>query len=166
MPRESAKPEHNVLHAEVERLLGELRRSNLDRLPRSDPAAPALTLSPSAGGGAHDTAKHHASSASRGSPRPLPSPAGVWSRLAAGVALAAGMTQWPYGACGIGLAGYVAAAVMLIIAAAWAARASWRRRMGFPHVLAIQLLLVGAALLAWPLLPHLYLPSAVWRCVQ
>lgn len=96
----------------------------------------------------------------------LPSPSGVWARVALGLLLAGAMTQWPYGHCGFPLAGYFAAALLVVVAGGWAARASWRRRMATAHVVAIAIVFAGMTVGALQLLPRLgYAPVAPpWIC--
>lgn len=92
---------------------------------------------------------------------------GVWARAALVAVLAAAMTQWPYATCGRGLAFYLAATGVVLVAAVWAAYASWRRRMGVAHIAAIVLVFSGLALGAYHVLPRLgYGPvEATWRCI-
>jgi uncharacterized membrane protein YoaK (UPF0700 family) len=90
----------------------------------------------------------------------------VWGRLVLATLLAAALTQWPYPQCGFPLALYLAAVVMLLVAAVWAAHSAWLARSGRAHVVAIVLLFAGAALAAEQVLPRLgYSPVEVtWRC--
>lgn len=100
-------------------------------------------------------------------PAAPPSPASVWARVAAGAALAVGMTQWPYArACGLALAGYLVAVGVVLVTGAWAAHAAWRARMGRAHLAALVIVFASAALAAVQVLPRLgYSPVEVtWRC--
>ena len=55
----------------------------------------------------------------------------AWIRVALGVAVAVGVTQWPYAhACGLLLYAYLAAAGGVVLAGLWGAVTSWNRRMG------------------------------------
>lgn len=84
----------------------------------------------------------------------LPSPLGVWVRVALGGALAAAMPFWPYRTCGLALAGYFAAAAVVMLAGVWGGYASWRRRMALAHVIAIVLIFAGVALITFQVLPR------------
>ncbi|HUG39429.1 MAG TPA: hypothetical protein VMM12_03035 [Longimicrobiales bacterium] len=131
---------------EVDRLLRQLRPPE-ERVPR-----PATTPRPRPA-----TARR---------PAPLPTPRGVWARVALVTVLAIGLTQWPYAICGFPLAGYLAAVVVALVAGVWAGHAAWRTRMGLAHIVAIILLFAGAALGARQVLPRLgYAPvETAWRC--
>lgn len=124
----------------MERLLRELR-----------PESPAFVKVPSGRSGA--TPRHVArpphrprtmplggagsTTGSRPAIRSLPSPLGAWGRVVLG----------------------------LLLAGAWAGKASWRRRMGLAHTLAILILLGGAAVAVRPLLPHVYAAAETdWQC--
>ncbi|MEO8452904.1 MAG: hypothetical protein ABI647_24155 [Gemmatimonadota bacterium] len=115
--------------------------------------------------------------AGKGAPRPaLPAPAAAvsrretlttWARVALGIALAAGMTQWPYfHACGWELYGYLAAIGVTTLAGLWGATASWRRRMGLAHTLSLLVMLAGGILAAREVLPRIGYTkySAIWMC--
>lgn len=100
-------------------------------------------------------------------PAAPPSPASVWARVAAGAALVAGMTQWPYAhACGLALAGYLFALAVVLVTGAWAAHAAWRTRIGFAHLAALAIVFASAGLAAVELLPRMrYSPAEVtWQC--
>lgn len=172
MPIDPGDPEYQKQAAEVERLLRKLRPDPPEAVTapigpprtRSGPAgSPAYRPRPMAAGGARPSAAGRPGA--RPVMRPLPSPLGVWARVGLGLVLAAAMFLWPYRACGLHLVPYFAAAAMVLVAGAWAGEASWRRRMGLAHTLAILILLAGAAVAARPLLPHVYdAAEATWRC--
>lgn len=91
----------------------------------------------------------------RSAAAPLPAARGRaalsgWVRVLLGVAVAAGVTlAWPYRHnCGLPLYGYLAASGGVLLAGLWGAVASWKRRMGLAHVLALLVSLTGAALVA------------------
>lgn len=154
MPNPSRNPDDREAR-EVDRLLRELGTpaSKSDR-PHPTPGArpPRAPTSPSTP-----------------PPRPvsLPSPGGVWARVGLGVVLAGALTQWPYETtCGLPLAAYLAAVAMALLTGVWAAHASWRRRIGPAHVLAILVVFGAVALAAHQTLPRLgYMSVGVaWRC--
>ena len=153
MPPQPGEP-RNPETGEVERLLSQLEHggAGVARLPaarsRSRPGV-GEPLGAGAGAGA------------------APSRASVWAPLAAGVALVAGMTQWPYAhACGLGLAGYLVAAGAVFVTGAWCAHASWRARMGFTHLIALVIMFASAGLAAVEVLPRMgdSPVEVTWRC--
>jgi hypothetical protein len=73
---------------------------------------------------------------------------GVMLRLLLSTALGVGMLFWPYALCGLGLAGYLAAAGAVMVGGVWSAVWSWRHRAGRAHVLSLGLVLWGMALAA------------------
>ena len=180
MPINPGDPDYQKQAAEVERLLRKLRPDPPEAVtapigpPRAKPrpaGSPGYRPRAMAAGGARPIAAGGARPGAAGRPvarpvlRPLPSPLGVWARVALGLLLAAGMFLWPYRACGLLLVPYFAAAAMVLVVGAWAGEASWRRRMGRAHTLAILILLAGATVAARPLLPHVYdAAEATWRC--
>lgn len=109
-----------------------------------------------------------------GQPAALPAPprgkkdiAGAWVRVLLGVALGAGMTQWPYDAhCGTGLILYLAAAGLVVVVGLWSAVTAWRRRIGLAHVVSLLVVLWGLVLVGQVVLPRTgYLGSHLpWGC--
>ena len=96
---------------------------------------------------------------------------GVFARLSLAVALGVGMVFWPYAArCGIGLAGYLAAVLALIVAGAWSSIWTWRHRAAKAHTLSLLLVLWGLVLGAIDVLPRAgyAIPTAdhpaTWSC--
>lgn len=80
---------------------------------------------------------------------------GVLARLALATALGVAVLFWPYEArCGAGLAGYLAATVVVAIGGIWSAIWSWRHRAGRAHVLALLLVVWGGVLTAMEVLPR------------
>ena len=80
---------------------------------------------------------------------------GVFARLMLAVLLGVGMFFWPYvSRCGIGLAAYLGAVVVLLVAGGWSALWAWRHRAGRAHVLALLLVLWGLILGAMEILPR------------
>jgi hypothetical protein len=79
----------------------------------------------------------------------------TWLRVGLGIALAVGITQWPYAsACGLNLMVYLGAIGVVIIAGLWSSVSSWRRRMGLAHTLSLLVLLWGLVLGAREVLPR------------
>lgn len=96
---------------------------------------------------------------------------GVFARLSLAVALGVGMVFWPYSArCGLGLAGYLAAVVALVVAGTWSSIWTWRHRAARAHTLSLLLILWGLVLGAIDVLPRTgyAVPSAdhpaTWGC--
>jgi hypothetical protein len=98
---------------------------------------------------------------------PLPTPAGLWGRLALGLALGGMITAWPYfRECGFPLIGYMAAVVSVALAGGWVAVIAWKLRNEVAHILALLLVLWGLTLMAEVLLPrsgYAAIP-AYWQC--
>ena len=97
---------------------------------------------------------------------------GAWTRLLLVIALAAGLSFWPYArACGAGLYGFLAAECAVVIGGAWVAAYSWRRRAGRAHMASFVMLLVGIGMLALEVLPRVGYAKAnplqppTWACV-
>jgi hypothetical protein len=84
-----------------------------------------------------------------------------------GVAVAVGVTQWPYlHACGLAAYGYAAAAGGVVLAGLWGAVTSWQRRMGLAHVVSLLVALWGGVLLGRAVLDrttYVKVPLT-WRC--
>lgn len=92
---------------------------------------------------------------------------GVWARLVLVTMLALGLTVWPYAhACGLGLAGYLAALGVTIGTGAWTAVSTWRLRLAVPHVMALLVTLAGLGLLAHEVALRIGYPAAgqTWLC--
>jgi hypothetical protein len=93
--------------------------------------------------------------ASAGRAGAVPSRAGVLIRVGLAVAVAIGVTIWPYGArCGGALAAYLTAVLVVAGAGAWAALATWQARAGRAHVVSLLVLVWGLALTAVEVLPR------------
>ncbi|HEX9165361.1 MAG TPA: hypothetical protein VF862_05595 [Gemmatimonadales bacterium] len=110
-------------------------------------------------------------------PAPAPAPArlavdgptllGTWVRILLALVLAGAMTQWPYQhACGLPLMLYFGATGVTVIAGLWAAGATWKRRMGVLHGLALLTTLWGIGLAAAVVLPRIGYArqAATWWC--
>ena len=80
---------------------------------------------------------------------------GVFFRLSLSVALGVALVFWPYSArCGLGLAGYLAATTVLVVAGGWSAIWTWRHRTARGHMLSLLLLLWGLVLTGIDVLPR------------
>lgn len=91
----------------------------------------------------------------------------AWVRVALGVAVAVGVTQWPYAhTCGMLLYAYLAAAGGVVLAGLWGAVTSWHRRMGLAHIISLLVTIWGAALLAQTVLDRSNYARhpGVWVC--
>lgn len=91
----------------------------------------------------------------------------TWLRVGLGLALAVGISQWPYpSACGLNLMVYLGAIGVVIIAGLWSSVSSWRRRMGAAHTLSLMVLLWGLVLGAREILPRSGYAKQVrtWSC--
>jgi hypothetical protein len=91
----------------------------------------------------------------------------AWIRVALGVAVAVGVTQWPYAhACGMLLYAYLAAAGGVVLAGLWGAVTSWHRRMGLAHIISLLVTIWGAGLLAQTVLDRSNYARhpGVWVC--
>ncbi len=98
---------------------------------------------------------------------------GVFARLTLAVALGVGMVFWPYSArCGLGLAGYLAAVVALVVSGVWSSIWTWRHRAARAHTLSLLLVLWGLVLGAIDVLPRTgyAVPTvdhpATWGCAD
>ncbi len=91
----------------------------------------------------------------------------TWFKVGLGVALAAGMTQWPYfHACGTALFLYLGAIGMVGLSGIWGMVTSWRHRMGLAHTMSLLVLLWGGILAAATILPRNGYArlTATWVC--
>ena len=115
--------------------------------------------------------------ARRSTPAATPAPGGggggklatftTWLRVLLGLALAVGITQWPYAnACGFNLAVYLGAIATVVVAGLWSSITSWQRRLGLAHFLSLAVLLWGLVLAAREVLPRVgYARVArTWTC--
>lgn len=95
----------------------------------------------------------------------------VYARLIISVALGVAMIVWPYPArCGPGLAGYLAAVVVVITSGIWSAIWTWRHRASHAHSLSLLLILWGLVLGSMEILPRVGYAKpdlrhpATWAC--
>ena len=92
----------------------------------------------------------------------------TWVKVGLGVLVAVGTAPgvWPYShGCGLRLIFYLVGVATVIATGLWASVASWRRRMGFAHVVSQILIIWGVLLLAREVLPRVG-PNAgaLWLC--
>jgi hypothetical protein len=81
---------------------------------------------------------------------------GVYARLTLSVALGVGMVLWPYPArCGPGLAGYLAAVVVVVTSGIWSSVWTWRHRASHAHTLSLLIILWGLVLGSIEVLPRI-----------
>jgi hypothetical protein len=93
---------------------------------------------------------------------------GTWTRVALGLLVGIGITPgvWPYShGCGLRLIFYLVAVATVIAAGLWASVSSWRRRLGFAHVLSQVLIVWGVLLMTREVLPRVGANAqAPWMC--
>jgi hypothetical protein len=96
---------------------------------------------------------------------------GVYARLTLSVVLGVAMVVWPYPArCGVGLAAYLAAVVVVVTSGIWSAVWTWRHRAAHAHTLSLLLILWGLVLGSIEVLPRVgyaaptALHPATWAC--
>ena len=83
-------------------------------------------------------------------------PWGMYARLTLSVALGVGMVVWPYESrCGLGLAGYLAAVVVVITSGVWSSIWTWRHRASRSHTLSLLIILWGLILGSIEVLPRI-----------
>jgi len=103
---------------------------------------------------AHPAAGHRATAGHAGDARPTTS-WGVYARLMLSVALGIGMVLWPYPArCGAGLAGYLAAVLVVVTSGVWSSIWTWRHRASHAHTLSLLIILWGLILGSIEILPR------------
>ena len=93
---------------------------------------------------------------------------GTWTKVALGVLVGIGVSPgvWPYThGCGLRLMFYLVGVAAVIAAGVWASLSSWRRRLGFAHVVSQVLIIWGTLLLAREVLPRIGADAAAqWLC--
>jgi hypothetical protein len=160
MPKSPQNPEPDPMIGEVERLLRQLDAVSDKPGTRPPGEAQGARTRPRPGPGGR--------AATVASPPTfwLPTPRGVWARVALVVVLTVAMTQWPYRSCGWPLVGYMAGLLVLLVAGVWAGYASWRRRMGLAHIASVVLVFAATALAAGQVLPRIGYAAVqmAWRC--
>jgi hypothetical protein len=92
----------------------------------------------------------------------------TWTRVALGLLVGIGITPgvWPYShGCGLRLMFYLVAVATVIAAGLWASVSSWRRRLGFAHVLSHALIVWAVLLMTREVLPRVGVNAqAPWMC--
>ena len=142
---------------EVDKLLAKLPEAD-PTLGRGAPTVPRAYPAPYATPTSHPAAP--AGPASR---------LATWIRVGLGVALGIGMLVWPYShVCGLKLIFYTIGAGTVVVAGVWSGVSSWKRRMGFAHLLSLGLVMWGLALAAGVILPRIGYAnqSATWFCPE
>ena len=92
---------------------------------------------------------------------------GTWARVALGLLIGIGMTQWPYThGCGVRLGFYLIGVLAVIVAGLWSSLSSWKRRLGLAHILSQILIIWGLVLAARITLPRIGYAqtTALWLC--
>jgi hypothetical protein len=144
--------------AEVDRLLKKLPNAD-PTLGRGDPTV----RRPAVGGGVVSGGNLALDARARG--REV---LGTWARVLLGLLIGVGVTPgiWPYThGCGLRLIFYLAGVTTVIAAGLWSSVSSWRRRLGFAHVIATALIVWGVLLLTREVLPRVGAKATgVWLC--
>ena len=99
--------------------------------------------------------------------QPPGSNAGTWLRVGLAVALALGMSVWPYAhGCGFSLLAYGAGIGVLVFTGVWGAVSSFRRQLATGHLLSLGAVLWGLVLTAGVILPRAGYAkqTATWFC--
>jgi hypothetical protein len=135
--------------AEVDRLLNQLPTHQAAPAPaaKRPPAAPGGAAAPAAASGRQWL--------------------GTWARVALGLLIGIGMTQWPYThGCGLKLFVYLGGVLTVVVAGVWSGLSSWKRRLGVAHVLSQGLVIWGLILAAREILPRVGYAkdAATWFC--
>ena len=80
---------------------------------------------------------------------------GGGARLVLVAALGVALAFWPYeNQCGLGLTGYLAVELVIIIGGLWVAISTWRARLPKMHILSLLIALTGMVLVAIEILPR------------
>jgi len=96
-----------------------------------------------------------------------PTWAATWGRVALGLAIGIGMTQWPYThGCGLRLGAYLAGVAAVVAAGIWSSISSWKGRLALAHILSELLIIWGLVLAAREVLPRVGYAKALapWLC--
>jgi hypothetical protein len=118
------------------------------------PAAPAAKGAAPAGKGAASAAAPAPTRSATGTP--ATTSFGVYARLTLSVLLGVGMMVWPYEArCGVGLAAYLAAVIVVVGSGIWSSIWTWRHRASRAHTLSMLIVLWGLVLGSLEVLPRI-----------
>jgi hypothetical protein len=80
----------------------------------------------------------------------------MYARLTLAVALGGAMMVWPYEArCGLGLAAYLGAVVVVVTSGVWSSVWTWRHRASRAHTLSLLIVLWGLILGSMEVLPRI-----------
>jgi hypothetical protein len=80
----------------------------------------------------------------------------MYARLILAVALGGAMMVWPYEArCGLGLAAYLGAVVVVVTSGVWSSVWTWRHRASRAHTLSLLIVLWGLVLGSMEVLPRI-----------
>jgi hypothetical protein len=151
--------------AKVDKQLASMSDADLEALANAAPV-------PAKGGGAvaKSSGKAAPSRATSTEPRATTS-WGVYARLGLSILLGVGMVIWPYEVrCGIGLAGYLAAVVVVVASGVWSSVWTWRHRASRAHTLSLLIVLWGLVLGSLEVLPRIGYAKpdvrhpATWAC--
>lgn len=130
----------------------------LSKLPMNEPAAPADAFATP-----RSVAPGGAAAGGRSGGERL----GTWARVALGLLIGIGMTQWPYThGCGLRLMFYLTGVLAVLVAGIWSGLSSWRRRLGLAHILSLLLIIWGLVLAGREVLPRVGYArmEAPWLC--
>ena len=142
--KEMAKIDKQLASISDEALLGPVSV----KLPGTPPAAAGSSAKPA------PAAKAAKASRPVGEPRATSS-WGVYARLTLSVAVGVAMVMWPYPArCGVGLAGYLAAVVVVVASGVWSSVWTWRHRASRAHAMSLLNILWGLVLGSIEVLPR------------
>jgi hypothetical protein len=140
--------------AEVDRLLKKLPAADptLGRASGGEPTVRRPAAAPGSGGGAPSARDR----------------IGTWVKVALGVLVGIGIAPgvWPYShGCGLRLIFYLGGVTTVIAAGLWASLSSWKRRLGFAHVVSQILIVWGILLMTREILPRVGEKAAtLWLC--
>ena len=93
---------------------------------------------------------------------------GTWAKVALGVLVGIGIAPgvWPYShGCGLRLMFYLLGVTTVIAAGLWASVSSWKRRLGFAHLVSQILIIWGILLMTREVLPRVGARAeTLWLC--
>ncbi len=141
--------------AEVDKLLNQLPTYREEQAATRAAQARSAAAGSGGGGGATPT---------RVSTREW---AGTWGRVGLGLLVGIGMAQWPYSyACGLKLYFYLGGVLVVFAAGLWSSISSWRRRLGFAHLLSQGLIIWALVLAALEVMPRIGYAKQTknWTC--